>query len=109
MVGAQVYAKCHCVEGPNKKVAAKFDGPYRVEKNLPLNKFQLVIEQTMKETVRYWNELKITMNDLWSMDKFSLQEVEPERKNEVECTPAWHSVYNLRPQSSERNCLVRPW
>ena len=86
-VGAQVYTKCHRIEGPNKKVAAKFDGPYRVVKILPLNKFQLVHERTMKLTVCHWNKLKIIMSDLWSMDKFSLQEVDAERKNEVERTP----------------------
>ena len=63
---------------------------------MPLHKYELVDEWSMKLTVLQWNELKVTTSDLWSKNKFSLQEDESDNGKNTGNTPAKKCVYNLR-------------
>ena len=50
----------------------------------------------MKPTVLQWNELKVTTSDLWSKNKFSLQEDESDNGKNTGNTPTKKCIYNLR-------------
>ena len=69
LVGIQVYAKLHHLEGPNYKLSPLFKGPFRVSKVLPHNKFELIHESTLEKCIKHWNEIKYTTSDPWSISE----------------------------------------
>lgn len=89
VVGAQVYVQNHVPEGPNVKVSAKFQGPYRVLEVLKLNKLKIISESDLKERIVHTNHVKVIKTDSWSNKRIVelLKEVEQEPIN---------NKYNLR-------------
>ena len=47
---------------PNVKLSPKFEGPYRVEEVLKLNKYR-VIDKECKEIIVHYNNLKVVKGD----------------------------------------------
>ena len=93
-VGTQVYVKKMVPDGPNMKLSAKFDGPYRVLEILKNNKYRLLSEAGCKESIQHYNHIKISKNnENWSFQENG-SEVEPHNNGGGDVT----TPYNLRPR-----------
>ena len=66
LIGGQVYVKRHVPLGPNIKVSPKYEGPFRISKILPCNKYEIIGEKDLERLVVHWNHLWLTTSDPWS-------------------------------------------
>ena len=71
-VGSQVFVQIHIPEGPNYKVSPKFSGPFRINKILPCNKYEVLHETTLVKKVVHWNHLKLTTSTPWTKSEIEL-------------------------------------
>ena len=62
----------HIPEGPNYKVSPKFAGPFRINKVLPYNKYEIIHETSLMKKIAYWNHLKITSSNPCSKNELDL-------------------------------------
>lgn len=93
-VGQQVYVLNHVLEGPNIKVSPKFRGPYRVLEVLKLNKFKLMHEITLKESIVHWNHIKVVHSEPWSSTQ--LKDLSNKDKIDNKIESSMTPRYNLR-------------
>ena len=71
-VGRQVYVQLHIPEGPNYKVSPKFAGPFRINKVLSHNKYEVIHEISLIKKIGHWNHLKVTSSNPWSKNELDL-------------------------------------
>ena len=64
-IGNQVYVKNLTQDGPNPKLGAKFNGPYRVIKILSNNRFEVQDEQTLQKKIVHYNHIKSNKSLPW--------------------------------------------
>ena len=77
-VGRQVFVQLHVPEGPNFKVSPKFAGPFRINKVLPHNKYEILHETSLEKKVVHWNHLKLTSPDPWTKNDVEIANSETE-------------------------------
>ena len=111
-VGSQVYIKRMVPEGPNEKVAPKFEGPYRVLEILKTNKYKVIHETNCSERIAHHNFVKVVnLGDESHWKKTVLEEKdenkkESEKSDESDKSEVEKSRYNLRSKGRQEMCIV---